>query len=220
TLARFGLDGARHVLLENGLDATGMRSRAFLTLDGPPHGMLQSLAGKPLTPDDLRPVPAEVSMAFAARLQPEAMLDALRILRKPSPAPFVFGMFDGEGETDKAAREPDPIDEAHADLVAALGEVVTAWNAPGQGGFVFTGATLAVLVRDAAAAERAHARILAHLRTEFPPRTAKPSTATDPDQEEEYYARKSSLEQTTFGRHTIHYLNPRSYEPFALAWCL
>lgn len=173
-LDRLGLNGVRQLLLENGLEAEAMRSRAFLAVDGAPGGFLQMLAEAKLQAADLAPIPADASTALAVKLEPAALVDLVAKLVAGGPEALVFEGADAE------PREPETADLIAAvrrDLVAGLGGAVTAWNSPGQGGFWFTGATVVIGVRDTAAARRAHERVHQHLHKKLPSRSSRSEDA-------------------------------------------
>ncbi len=311
TMSSLGIDGLQQLLLENGLEGDGLRCRAFIAVQGEPRGIVQALGGTPLSAEDLAPIPADASLALAARLQPSALLDLLQALLGEGDAPFLFARYAAPAVTDRASEEL--FKALRADLVAGLSDVLTVWNSPGQGGLWFTGATLAVPVRDKPSAQRALDRVLALLRARIP---AKSSSRPDPElaerlalaaqqlnalqdavatqhaaqdgkvisfedldwdalgnlevtraegkpphdpwgrayrlvardgqpaavtsdgadgragteddvrsdnvwqRQQAALARSTTLEQTALGTCTIHYLNPRGYEPFAPAWSL
>lgn len=165
----FGLDSARGILVENGLEGEGVCARTFLAAEGKPRGIFRALAQKPLAAEDLAPIPADATLALALRMESEALLDeVLQGAARVDPE-LRRAM---ESELLGAAGELLGV-RLREDLLAGLGDVVTLWNAPSQGGLWFTGLTLAVPLRDPPRVARALETVLQRLRATMPPRAAR-----------------------------------------------
>ena len=76
-LDAIGLTNVTSLASVTGLDETAVVSRTLLAIDGEPQGVLRLAAEKPLTPADLKPIPADATFALAARLDADKLLDAV-----------------------------------------------------------------------------------------------------------------------------------------------
>ena len=70
----------------SGLDGEGVVNRTFVGIEGEPAGVLGLAAGKPLTAQDLAPIPRDANLAFAGRLDLARLMDTvLTITEKIEP---------------------------------------------------------------------------------------------------------------------------------------
>jgi hypothetical protein len=161
---------------------------------------------EPLTRAELGIVPADADLAVALRLDPHALLQSVLGLAE-AIEPGARAEFDREVGASLQAATGLRLEE---DLLAPLGDCVTAWNAPSQGGLVVSGATLAIEIDDPATFLPAFERLMRHLAASNPPRTNEGGGRR----------RGVFLEQTRLGGHTAWFLNTIG-DDFALApaWC-
>ena len=142
-LEALGLTKITSIASVNGLDATGSLARTLVALDGPPVGTLSLLAGKPLAAADLRPIPADATLALAWRLDLAATFKTVvSAVDKIQP---------GTQQQVEAALDQTVATsgiDARQELIAALGDTWCLYNSPGEGGLVITGLTAVVSVKD------------------------------------------------------------------------
>ncbi|MHC4401033.1 MAG: DUF1559 domain-containing protein [Planctomycetota bacterium] len=72
-----GLGNVTSVVAVTGLDETGFVSKMLVALDGEPEGLLTFAAAEPLAPEDLAPIPADSTVAFACRLDVNQVLETV-----------------------------------------------------------------------------------------------------------------------------------------------
>ncbi len=143
-LQTMGLKNVNSFASITGLDETSSVSRAWLKLDGPATGLISLFAAKPLGADDLKPIPADASIAFAMRVDPAALFaTALRVGDALEP-----------GSSDRRLRELARLDKdlgfhVRDDLIKSLGDVWRVYHSPSEGGSLFTGWTGVVSLGDA-----------------------------------------------------------------------
>lgn len=139
-----GLGNATGMVSVAGLEDRGFTSR--LRLGVPTRtGMLASLTGKPLSQDELLQIPRDANVAVAARL------DASRL--DSSILDVCAAFFGADVRTEyengfaKAFSQRTGVDWREQ-LLAQLGDQITIWNAPSQGGALFTGAMASIRLQD------------------------------------------------------------------------
>jgi len=198
-LESLGMSNVRAIASVNGLDGQGVVNRTLVMLDGEPGGLLAFADAAPLTADDLAGIPRDATFAFATRLNAaEVLKTVLSAVEKIEPNARAEAE-EGIGEM----QEELGID-LRADLLAALGDRWCVYNAPSEGGLVFTGITGVVSIKDHALAAATHAKLLAKARQEM---------ARD--------ERGPRIEEFTFAGQTVYLLNARDDDvPVAPAWCL
>jgi hypothetical protein len=157
-LSSTGLDGLDVIAAVSGLSETGVVSSTWLGLRGRPEGLFAIPAGKPLSTDDLGPVPADAVIAQAWKLDLSATLAAV---------------LDGVARTDpKAAEEARRgLDQFRAvagldldrHLLKPLGDTWRVFLLPG-GGPLLPQVAVSVSVRDRKSLERTHTALLRLVR--------------------------------------------------------
>ena len=81
-----GLNNVSALESSAGLDETAYLSKTLVCLDGPPQGLLRIATIKPLTADDLAPVPLNAGVALAAKINSLAVFDAaIEVAGKADP---------------------------------------------------------------------------------------------------------------------------------------
>lgn len=156
TIKELGLSNVTHVASVSGLDEQGCVTRTHVAIDGETEGFFKLLAGKPLTAEDLAPIPADATLAVAMRLDPEKVFRTIESVIGAAE-PRALAEFQGGVEE---IREETEIDLSK-DIFQALGDTWRVYNSPSDGGLLVTGLTAVVNVRDAerltAAAEKIEA---------------------------------------------------------------
>jgi len=185
-----------------GLDKEASVNKTLLSLDGPPTGVLAALAGEPLQPADLAPVPRDATVALAARANLDAVLEAvLSAAAKIDPnAREEIDQGLGEMQEELGINLRD-------DLLKPLGNVWCLYNSPSEGGLLVTGLTLVVPVKDHQRLAATQARLI-----------AKAKAAMDNSGSRR---RGPSIEQFQFAGQDVYLFNAREKEfPLAPSWCL
>jgi hypothetical protein len=138
-----GLANVTHIASVTGLDDTGVLTRSHVAIDGEIEGIFKLATGKPLTAEDLAPIPADATLAFAARFDPE---QAFRLVET------VAGAVEPRAKEELARGLEQMKEQTGIDLqnevFKALGDTWRVYNAPSDGGLLVTGLTAVVSVRD------------------------------------------------------------------------
>jgi hypothetical protein len=139
-----GLTGLHSVVFRSGFDGPTLRQVIEVDAPGPRKGVLRLVGGKPVTLDQLPPLPPDVNRWSAHRLDPakvyEVATQVFDLAHPPDP---------GEGETETAAQRLDKAAgiDIKADLIPYLGDTVVAYSSPSEGLFAF-GQVFAIEVSD------------------------------------------------------------------------
>lgn len=210
--AAMGFDQLNHYASVSGLEGAGAVSRAQLSIDGQPRGLLGLFDGTPLKPGDLSAVPRDATFALAARFNSGKALGRLLEL---------IGQLDPSAQQ-QFKSELDDLDKQlgfrlTGDVIASLGDTWCIYNSPGEGGLVFTGLTAVVPLKDRERLITANEKLLAIARA------ANAEMARLNGDGNPRGRRPSGLVISDFksGGHTVHFLNFIGDEvPFAPAWCI
>jgi len=197
-----------------GLDGDGFINRTHIGVDGEPAGLLTILNGEPLTAKDLAAIPADSTLALAARVSAENVYDA------------IFSMVGEMYPRDREYMDRDVVEfekmvgiNLRNDVLRALGDTVCIYNSPGDGGLVFTGLTAVIPVKDHAALSGAMTKMMTVAKAEF-----ERSEQRMREMAEEHGFRfrpQPKIKQSTFAGREIYFFDVREAEfPFAPAWCL
>ena len=188
-----------------GLDESGCVGRSLLKMDGRPPLFLKTLDARPLTPDDLKAIPADATIAAALRFDAgRAMAEFQKMVDAFGPRPGPFADLDAMSE--------DLGFSIREDLVPALGDSWRVYHSPGEGGSLFTNWTAVVSVKDP--------KKLADVSTviAFKAREAR-------RKQRELNAggrggRFLTIEQVKVGEHDVSFLNfVGEQSPVAPSWC-
>jgi hypothetical protein len=139
-----GLTGINSIVFRGGFDGPTLKQVIEVDAPGPRKGILRLVGGKPVTLDQLPPLPPDVNRWSAHRLDPNAVYEVATqiydLLHPPDPS---------EGETDTAAQRLDKAAgvEMKADILPYLKDTVVAYSAPSEGFFAF-GQVIAIEVSD------------------------------------------------------------------------
>ncbi len=143
TIGALGLTNVTSLSSVTGLDGQGFVSRTLLGFKGEPSGLLSFAGAKPLSAADLAPIPADATIALAARLDANAVLDTIL-----SVAGSIEPRVRREIEGGLAEMKRETGIDLRADILAPLGDAWCIYNSPGEGGLVITGLTAVVQVDD------------------------------------------------------------------------
>jgi hypothetical protein len=210
--AAMGLDQLSHYASVSGLEGSGAVTRAQLSIDGAPRGLLGLIDSTPLKAADLAAVPRDATFALAARFNAEKALGRLLEL---------IGQLDPSAQQ-QFKSELDDLDKQlgfrlTGDVIASLGDTWCIYNSPGEGGLVFTGLTAVVPVKDRQRLIAANEKLLAIARAANAEMARLNGDGSRPGR------RQSGLVISDFksGGHTVHFLNFIGDEvPIAPAWCI
>ncbi len=196
-ITSLGLDNVTALSSVTGLDEEGFVSRTLLEIGGEPSGIFTLVPDKPLTADDLGPVPADATVALAAKLDlDEILAAALSVVEKFDPdvkEEFEEGLVPIQQFLELDLRD---------DLLEPLGDTWRVYNSPGEGGIVITGLTAVVSLRDADRFAATHERLMAVAPRMF---------ANDGPQ----------IRKHEFAGRTIYVFDAGEAEfPLAPSWCL
>ena len=146
-LKTVGLHNLDTVAYQYGYKGRSLWSEAVIEVDGPRTGLLALTDQKPMTLDDLPPLPAGTNGFNAMRIDSSAMWDTLTQLAREAVA---FGPPQAAGQVEGVlANLPHMIGfDPKADLLDALGDVACIFADPDQG-FLGTGMGVMVSVKDA-----------------------------------------------------------------------
>ena len=222
-----GLGNVTTLAAVSGLDGEGVVNRTFVGIEGEPAGVLGLVAGKPLTAQDLAPIPRDANLAFAGRLDLARLMDTvLTITEKIEPQAA------REVERSLIGMKEQLGVDLRKDVVNSLGDVWCVYNSSDEGGLIITGLTAVGQVKDYERLSAAQAKLLAvakaALRQNDQPRKQadRPKTAEEQEMEEEARMRRGSMvrpaarvEHLRFAEQDIYFLSASDL-PFAPAWCL
>jgi hypothetical protein len=197
-----GLSAVSQVAVVSGLDRTGFVSRARMTLDREPRGLLQLTVQPPLTAADLAVIPRDATFAMAHKCALDKTLaEILAVVGKLDPrAAESFRSGVDRAEKDLGLKLVD-------DVLRPLGDSWRLFDSPSEGG-ILTGATLSVSLKDPARAAATYQKLLAIAKSGLDRHPAgkrgpKIGTFTFAGKEIYYFA----------GAHEADF-------PFTPAWCL
>jgi hypothetical protein len=242
-----GLGNVASISSVSGLDETGFVSKTLVAIDGEPRGILKLASEKPLTAADLAPIPADSTIAWAARVDADKVFETIITV-----AGSIEPRARAEIARNLAQMEQGIGISLRDDLLKTLGDTWCVYNSPGEGGLVFTGLTAVVQVKDAKRLAATHEKLMALAKAAFeaeeqralqrmkgatkkktdkaavgPEAGSKPALSEEDEERAEfapppYYRRRPSprIEQIQFAGKDIFFLNTSDGMPFAPAWCL
>lgn len=204
-----GLAGASAVASQSGLEGTGFSQRMRL-LAPAGNGLLGAIGGGPLNQDDLSHIPLDAQLALAARFEARKLEAALVRL------PALFGGANAASyEREFVEAFPQQMGGLRwrEDLLDHLGNQLTLWNAPSQGGLLFTGLTALLPLRDAAAFGASFGKLMEVVQA------GVPDKARVRAQDGRLRRHAGFVEQFRHGDATVHWLDVFDDDLFvAPAW--
>ncbi len=214
-LDALGLSNVTSLTSLTGLNDKGCVSRTLVGIDGPATGILTLADAKPLTADDLAPIPADATLAFAGRIDMNAATElALKQIEMADPRAKQEALRNlGQMETELGFKLQD-------DLLKPLGDVACAYNSPGEGGFLVTGFTAVMQVKDRARLAATLDKLVARFQKEAD-RADEPPKLSGLDAPAPMPRRTPQIRKFTFAGHDVLYFDSESHDfPMAPAWCL
>jgi len=204
-LDAMGLGNVTSMIAVTGLDEEGFVSRSRVSIDGVPKGVFTVVSDKPLTAEDLAPIPHDATLAVAVRADADKLFELfLSTLEKFEPRARAEIM-EGFGEV---KRELDI--DVQGDVLKSLGDVWCVYNSPGEGGLVVTGLTGVVQLKDSKKLAAANEKFIAFARAQ-----------TDRMNEGRRRRRGPFWKEMKFAGQTIYYMTGIDNEmPFCPAWCI
>ncbi len=199
-----GLGQVTSLAAVTGLDKDGFVGRSMLGLDGEPSGFISLLAGKPLEPADLEPIPADATVAMAFRADADRILETfLSVVSEVEPRDGKEMLKNiGELEEDLGISLP-------GDLLKPLGDVWCVYNSPGEGGLLITGLTAVVRVDGHARLAQTQLKLVGFVR------------GLSKNESRGRHGREPRIEEFEFAGQRVYFVNARQKEfPLAPAWCL
>ena len=194
-----GLGNVRSLTSVTGLDEAGFVSRALVELEGEPQGLLGLAGAEPLTPGDLAPIPRDATIALAARVDPEEVLDTILSAADGIEPGLREEILEAIGRMGEELGF-----NVRRDLLGPLGDTCCVYNSPGEGGLVITGLTAVIQVEDRRQLAETQAKFLARAREELGERRRGPR-----------------IDQFPFAGHDVFVFNARDDDfPLAPSWCL
>ena len=210
-IAALGLTGAKGLVAQTGLEGTGFVQR--LRLHAPAkNGLLGALTGQPLSQDELLHVPLDAQLALAVRLDGKKIEQALLALAQAITGQDVAADY----ERDFVGEFPQQLGGAQwrEDLLDHVGEQLTVWNAPSQGGMVFTGLTGLLQLRDGARFAAGFTKVMDVVRTHMPDKATLRASG------KRLQRGMETMESFVHAGTTVHWLNDIDDHVFAPAWAV
>ncbi|MHC4398095.1 MAG: hypothetical protein ACYTG0_00270 [Planctomycetota bacterium] len=200
-----GLTDVRWFASATGLDESGCVMKSLIAIDGEPAGVFSLATAEPLSQEDLAVVTADATFAGAFRF------DLARAFRL---------FLDMADEIDRGARDEITVDLAAVEeelrfrfvehVFKAVGDVWRVYNSPGEGGWLVTGLTAVVDLRDRDRLAHANQMLVALAREEFRQNT---QSAGRP--------RGITIDEFRFLDETVYHLKFVGDDvPIAPAWCI
>jgi len=158
-----GLAQSPWLISASGLVAEDVVTRTILPIEGQPRGLLFPANDRGLAREDLAAIPADATLALAARLNVRKTCDALAEAAKtadPEIKPSLLKQLD-------AFRHGGDAD-SRQDIFASLGDRWCFYNSPREGGLVMTGLTGVVPITDRKQFSRSY-EVLTRLATQSLP---------------------------------------------------
>ena len=198
-LGMLGLDNATALVDVTGIEESGLIGKTLLILDGEPRGLLRLIAQRPLKPEDLAPIPRDATWALAVRFD---LRQAVEIIESSIAQISPQGRTDANSWLSGLERRLG-VDLRHG-LIESLGDTWCIYNSPHEGGFVLSGLTAVVPLRDQPRFTQTYSVLTSLAKKAF-------AAATEPS-----YTRDFTIRYFRFGERDVFYLNLGSIAP---AWC-
>jgi len=199
-LDTWGVTQLRYAAIVAGLNDSTAVSKFIVGHEENAHGVLSLLDATPLTAVDFAAVPRSADAAVVARVDADEVYRRIYDMVKSVDVLAAEAWDDGvlEAERDLKFR----IEE---DLLAAFGNLWTVYDAPTEGGSLFTGLCVVAAIRDEAKAAAVVEKILKVVEAENSRGDRKPFV----------------ISETTVGERTISYIQfIDGPVPVAPAWCI
>lgn len=197
-LHALGLRGATAVVSQTGLEGQGFVQRLRLAAPAK-DGLLGAFVGAPLDQGELTHIPLDAQFALAMRFDARKVEAALLALAGAATGQDVAA----EYERDFVGEFPQHVDGLRwrEDLLDHVGDQLTAWSSPGQGGLLGSTLTLALPLRDSGAFAESLATVMRIAGKELPSKEARRQRGTQPRRNAEY------LESFVHKGATVHWID-------------
>lgn len=206
-MSALGIDKVESIGSVTGLAGDGFASRTLIEMKGEPSGLFAVMRGKGLTGEELRPIPADASIALAGRINLADLYLEL-LLQMNNVDPNMGDEFTGE----MVQFEREIGFKLLEELFMPLGDAWCVYNSPGEGGLVVTGLTLVVPIKDHKTLSATSKKLVDKIRQESGPA---------------FNGRRRNrgvfVKEVKHGDHTINMMNPIGLdEDFFIApsWCV
>ena len=213
-----GFGNANYYAQVSGLDSAQFVNQTLFAVDGELTGMVADLVGKPLTADDLEPIPHDANFAMAGRFDAEKVMASIQalILNALEKGAATKSVEKTNDQKKANARKENPAEQWTRDIVKSLGPVWRIYNSPGEAGVLGTGITLVVDLRD-------RERLLA-VQNQIMAKIAEATAKATQRRKSDLGPTTSSIELADFefAGQKIHYFKRLSFStsPVAPAWCV
>lgn len=205
-LNALGLTNLETIVNVTGLSETAVVSRTWLHIKGKPTGIFAMLNAEPIQAADLATIPADSTIAFSMKLNPEKTFDqfvALIDAFEPGSEQQIRAELQGlRGEIGF---------DLETDLFDSLGDTWTLYASPSENGTIVMNATAVVEVRNAARLRAVSDTIAKNIRN-FEQQMRQFNSGRQ---------RTVGVRSMNVGGHTVHFLNAIGEElGVAPAWCV
>jgi len=201
-----GVSQVSSLLTTSSLDGPDSVVQTHMAVEQNPAGLLKLLGGRGLNAADFASIPADADFVAAVSLDLSRLRDTAREIVMQTLPDAVAGFDEFQRQLELELK----LDSE--DIIAAFGDVVTAYDSPSSGGLGLTGLVIALPVKDAGRAANVVQSVHRLIVEGLPP-------SMDDSQ--------VSLVDIEFQGHTIHYLDSRGYSvrynsepPWSPAICL
>lgn len=204
-LERLGLEGVGALVSETGLEGNRFVSRTHLET-GERKGLLGFVDGAPLGAADLATIPGDADMALTTRLSPMAILErVIGVVPEEEREAMERQVFEGF----KLATGVDLKDG----LLAHMGDRVSLWSSPSQGGVLGSGLTLSWQLTDPDSFDQSFEKVM-----DFVVRTTNQLGGRQERGGRRY---GTWIEERSIGEVPMWFINTTDNDvPFAPAWCV
>ena len=207
-----GLANATALVDVSGLEGEYYVEKTLLGLDGGPRGLLRLVSDRPLRREDLAPIPRDATLAMAVRLDLQEAMEIVRPLTGKAAGPHVPEATGGALEGVASAMGID----LGQSVLRLPGDTWRVYNSPGEGGFILTGLTVVVPLREGSDPARASSRLKALVEQWLAPHPADssaPSRSIEPS---------PTIERFRFQGHDVYCAKATAMGPLPCvpAWCI
>jgi hypothetical protein len=192
-----------------GLDKDVRVNRLLLKIDGEPQGLFAQAAVKPLSAEDLAPIPADASIALAFRLNADKLLDTILATAEKSDSNARKNILE---RIEKIVLDYKLKTSIRDELIRSLGDTWCVYNSPSEGGSLLTNAIAVVQVKDSRRLKNVLEQLLT-IRQKVPPYIL----ASNPTAQKEV----APVKKFTYAGQDVYFYDPGLSDiPVAPAWCL
>ena len=148
-----GLSNVNNIATVAGLEQNGYVSRTLILLDGEPQGLMKFSTIMPLSADDLASIPADATLALAAKINLLAVFDASMAMREKTDPRAA-----AEIQQSNARAESQFGLKIREEIFQPLGDAMRLYASPGAGGLPEM--MIIVQIKDAQQAAKTHEKII------------------------------------------------------------